>query len=150
MREEISFGIILADLDHFKYINDKYGHLCGDAVLKEAARRMVGCARPYDTVGRYGGEEFLIVVPSSGGLSALLNWRKEFENPSTPSLSSPRRERSPSPPALALRLARKRIRSIRRRFSVWPMTPFTAPKTGRNRSELANPGLVPDASPVTR
>jgi two-component system, cell cycle response regulator len=68
LREGSSFGVILADLDHFKDVNDKHGHLCGDSVLKEAARRMLGCARPYDTVGRYGGEEFLIVVPSSGVL----------------------------------------------------------------------------------
>ena len=65
VRENSSFGIIMADLDHFKSINDTYGHMSGDAVLKEAARRMVGCARPYDTVGRYGGEEFLIVVTSA-------------------------------------------------------------------------------------
>ena len=65
VRESGSFGIILADIDHFKYINDKHGHLCGDAVLKEAAGRMFDCARPYDTMGRYGGEEFLIVVPAS-------------------------------------------------------------------------------------
>jgi two-component system, cell cycle response regulator len=65
VREQSSFGIILVDLDHFKNVNDTYGHMCGDAVLKEAARRMIGCARPYDTVGRYGGEEFLIVVSSA-------------------------------------------------------------------------------------
>jgi two-component system cell cycle response regulator len=65
VREKSSFGVILADLDHFKNINDTYGHLCGDAVLKEAARRMTGCARAYDTVGRYGGEEFLTVVVSA-------------------------------------------------------------------------------------
>src|ERR1700722_1760130 len=65
VREKSSFGVILADLDHFKNINDTYGHRCGDAVLKEAARRMIGCARPYDTVGRYGGEEFLAVVVSA-------------------------------------------------------------------------------------
>jgi diguanylate cyclase (GGDEF)-like protein len=65
VREKSSFGIILADLDHFKIVNDTYGHICGDAVLKEAARRIIGCARPYDTVGRYGGEEFLTVVVSA-------------------------------------------------------------------------------------
>jgi two-component system cell cycle response regulator len=65
VREKSTFGVILADLDHFKNINDTYGHLCGDSVLKEAARRMVGCARAYDTVGRYGGEEFLAVVVSA-------------------------------------------------------------------------------------
>jgi two-component system, cell cycle response regulator len=71
VREKISFGVILADLDHFKNINDTYGHICGDAVLKEAAQRIIGCARPYDTVGRYGGEEFLIVVASADESASL-------------------------------------------------------------------------------
>ncbi|HTR48862.1 MAG TPA: diguanylate cyclase [Verrucomicrobiae bacterium] len=70
-REGGALGVILADLDHFKQINDTHGHLLGDAVLKEAARRMGNCVRPYDTVGRYGGEEFLIVVPSADARGAL-------------------------------------------------------------------------------
>ena len=65
VREGGSFGIILADLDHFKAVNDTYGHMAGDVVLKEAARRMESSVRAYDSVGRYGGEEFLIVVPAS-------------------------------------------------------------------------------------
>ncbi|MGC2422720.1 MAG: GGDEF domain-containing protein [Candidatus Acidiferrales bacterium] len=71
-RERGSFGIILADIDHFKAVNDTYGHLCGDVVLKEVARRMSSCVRPYDTVGRYGGEEFLIVVPASDTQGTLV------------------------------------------------------------------------------
>lgn len=55
-------SIILADLDHFKYINDTYGHLAGDAVLRETARRMCEVVRPYDCLGRFGGEEFLLVL----------------------------------------------------------------------------------------
>lgn len=64
-REGGSFGTILVDLDHFKRVNDTYGHLSGDEVLKETSRRMCASVRPYDVVGRYGGEEFLILVPSS-------------------------------------------------------------------------------------
>lgn len=70
-REGGSFGIILADLDHFKAVNDSYGHLAGDEVLRETARRMRSCVRPYDIIGRYGGEEFLIVVPASDRASTV-------------------------------------------------------------------------------
>jgi two-component system, cell cycle response regulator len=66
VREGGSFGIVLLDVDHFKSVNDTYGHLCGDAVLQEVVRRVNSTVRSYDTVGRYGGEEFLIVAPSSG------------------------------------------------------------------------------------
>jgi two-component system cell cycle response regulator len=70
-REGGSFGIILVDLDHFKEINDTYGHPAGDLVLKEASHRMSACIRSYDVLGRYGGEEFLLVVPSSNGAGTL-------------------------------------------------------------------------------
>jgi diguanylate cyclase (GGDEF)-like protein len=62
-REARPLGVVIVDLDHFKHINDTYGHLAGDAVLREAARRMQNSIRQYDCIGRYGGEEFLILFP---------------------------------------------------------------------------------------
>jgi two-component system, cell cycle response regulator len=56
-------AIIMADLDYFKRVNDTHGHPAGDTVLRETARRMLGSVRTYDSVGRYGGEEFVVVAP---------------------------------------------------------------------------------------
>jgi diguanylate cyclase (GGDEF)-like protein len=71
-REKQPLSLLIADLDRFKQVNDTYGHLAGDIVLREAARRMKASVRCYDSIGRYGGEEFLIVVPGCDGDSALL------------------------------------------------------------------------------
>ena len=62
-REGTALGVMMADLDQFKRINDRLGHHGGDAVLLEASRRMSSVLRLYDAIGRYGGEEFLIVLP---------------------------------------------------------------------------------------
>jgi diguanylate cyclase (GGDEF)-like protein len=62
-----SFSVLLCDIDHFKRINDVYGHLAGDAVLEHFASRIQSAVRSDDFVGRYGGEEFLIVLNGCKG-----------------------------------------------------------------------------------
>jgi diguanylate cyclase (GGDEF)-like protein len=61
-RERVSTAILICDLDHFKNVNDTYGHPAGDEVLQATAKRLLSSVRSYDFVGRYGGEEFLVVL----------------------------------------------------------------------------------------
>lgn len=63
-RENRPVSVILSDIDHFKKVNDTHGHLFGDEVLQEISRRLHSRLRVYDGVGRYGGEEFLLVLPT--------------------------------------------------------------------------------------
>ena len=100
-REAAPLGVVIADLDHFKRINDSYGHPAGDAVLQETAKRLVGSLRSYDALGRYGGEEFLLVLPGAdralveqlaervrGGVAARPILVAELELPLTLSLGA--------------------------------------------------------------
>jgi len=70
LRYEHPVSVLMADLDHFKKVNDTYGHPCGDSVLKEAASIMLKVMRKVDIVARYGGEEFVVIMPQTDTDSA--------------------------------------------------------------------------------
>jgi diguanylate cyclase (GGDEF)-like protein len=72
LRDGTPLSVILADIDHFKKVNDSFGHLAGDLVLREIGTVLMRTLRPYDCVGRYGGEEFLLILPNCGMESALV------------------------------------------------------------------------------
>jgi diguanylate cyclase (GGDEF)-like protein len=69
-RTQTPLSVVMADIDHFKQINDVYGHAAGDQVLRQAAQRITSSIRQYDHCGRYGGEEFLVVLPGCDRSSA--------------------------------------------------------------------------------
>ncbi len=65
LRSDSRVAVLMIDLDHFKEINDRFGHQAGDVAIVAACSRMQDCVRTHDLVGRYGGEEFLVVIPES-------------------------------------------------------------------------------------
>ena len=79
-RYERALSVVLIDIDHFKRVNDTHGHAVGDAVLRHVAGVLTRVVRTSDTLGRYGGEEFIVVMPEAdldGGLASAENLRRE-------------------------------------------------------------------------
>jgi diguanylate cyclase (GGDEF)-like protein len=71
-RDDHSVAVLIIDIDRFKLVNDRFGHLVGDMVLRHVGRSLEAAVREFDTVGRFGGEEFVVVLPETGETEALV------------------------------------------------------------------------------
>jgi diguanylate cyclase (GGDEF)-like protein len=70
-RDRQPMSVLMVDIDHFKSVNDTWGHFAGDQVIRQLAERMARFLRPYDSIGRFGGEEFLVLTPNCGPGEAM-------------------------------------------------------------------------------
>jgi diguanylate cyclase (GGDEF)-like protein len=81
-RNQKPLAVVMLDLDHFKQLNDKYGHQAGDKVIEMVAKHLLSQSRRTDILFRYGGEEFLLILPNTNALQARQladNWRRQVE-----------------------------------------------------------------------
>jgi diguanylate cyclase (GGDEF)-like protein len=136
-RERRSLAVILGDIDHFKNVNDTHGHLFGDEVLQEVARRFHSKLRPYDGVGRYGGEEFLLVLPACDLEAAMLRANELREVISAAPVTSGNVEKSIT---MSLGVAVSRnlgVKEVEELLSRADSALYGAKESGRNRAEHA-------------
>jgi two-component system, cell cycle response regulator len=144
-REKGCTVVIMGDLDHFKDVNDRYGHIVGDEVLREIARRLLASVRSYDFVGRYGGEEFLLILNNCNSDQAAVRAqeiRSEIAN--RPVLT----ERGPLPVTMSLGVLASRDWDLRLAEEILgrvDLALYQAKADGRNCVKLAKPTAVWEA-----
>jgi two-component system, cell cycle response regulator len=144
-RENGSTVIMLGDLDHFKSVNDSHGHVVGDEVLRSVARRLLSSVRSYDFVGRYGGEEFLIVLNNCDSAQAIARAeevRNGIANRPIQTL------RGPLPMTMSLGVLSSRdwdLRLVEEILGEVDAALYRAKAAGRNCVVLAKPTAVCDA-----
>lgn len=78
-RQHRQVGLLFLDLDGFKDVNDRYGHQVGDELLQQVAQRLVGCTRDADTVGRFGGDEFMVLIPEVDGENGVASLARKLK-----------------------------------------------------------------------
>jgi len=132
-------NVLMADLDHFKKVNDTHGHPAGDAVLRGVASLLLSQMRATDVAGRYGGEEFLIVLAQSdiaGGAMMAERWRKSIEEEQFVTL-----EGTPIPATISIGIAAHdpSMTSPDDLIAAADAALYRAKNGGRNRVELAEP-----------
>lgn len=147
-RENSSVAVLLGDLDHFKAINDRYGHPVGDEVLRQAAVRILNTVRTYDLVGRYGGEEFLMVLPGCGPADALARAEQLRETVASPPVPT---VQGPIPITMSLGVLSSggwRLPACADILREVDAALYAAKDAGRNRCVLAGTACTLSAAPV--
>jgi len=143
-REDGCTTILMGDVDYFKSINDTRGHLVGDEVLREIARRMLASVRSYDLVGRYGGEEFLCVLNNCDASSSLLR----AEEIRRAIASAPVQTiQGPIPVTMSLGVLSSRdwgLRPVEELLHEADVALYKAKAAGRNCVRLAGPNMPPN------
>jgi diguanylate cyclase (GGDEF)-like protein len=135
-REGYEVAVILADLDHFKQINDTHGHLAGDAVLREVTTRMLDSIRRYDALGRYGGEEFMIILVDCDESQALTIAERARENIANQQIETPN-ALVPITASLGVSVSNGAERAAPQRLiDTADKALYRAKELGRNRTEL--------------
>jgi diguanylate cyclase (GGDEF)-like protein len=82
-RDDSTVAVLMVDLNRFKYVNDTYGHQAGDVVLRSAAATLKASVRAYDIVGRYGGDEFMVILPATDAVEAVTVADRIVDNAAT-------------------------------------------------------------------
>jgi diguanylate cyclase (GGDEF)-like protein len=145
-RRGLPLSIVLADLDHFKTINDTHGHIVGDAVLYEAARRMKNSVRASDSIGRYGGEEFLFVLPGCDGSDATSQARRLQNSITQNSIELPRLSISLTISMGVVSKPNPKVEDLDQLIQAADEAMYDAKAQGRNRVVLGKPPQPPPVS----
>jgi len=141
-RQHSPVAVAVLDLDRFKRVNDVFGHQAGDIVLHEAARRISASLRRIDIVGRYGGEEFLLVMPGCGSDAAvMIAERVRFAIAATPMLASDRT--IPVTASIGVATMAETSQNDQQLIAEADSAMYEAKRRGRNRVEVA-PVAVPE------
>jgi diguanylate cyclase (GGDEF)-like protein/PAS domain S-box-containing protein len=135
-------AVLLGDLDHFKNVNDEHGHAVGDQVLREVAERLVRAVRSYDLVGRFGGEEFLVILTNCRAEDALVRANELREAISAGQIKT---DRGPIPMTISFGVlatdGRKGV-PIERALHDADMALYAAKAAGRNQCRMAEEALM--------
>jgi diguanylate cyclase (GGDEF)-like protein len=142
-------SMLMLDIDHFKEINDRYGHLVGDDVLEKIASLLQKRIRETDIAGRYGGDEFMVILPKTGLSSALVVAQRIRKSAKNAKMTDPKGN------SFSVSLSQG-LAICRPGDNTWSFTSraddalYVAKKNGRNRVETSeNPALHDSNSPVS-